>query len=112
MNPLTDSDYDLIFESLSYTREKFANYSGYPDEDFRRTQIGRVDAAIEHLRELQQGSSSGEAAQKGSGPARNGIARAARLLADAERIANSITDRTTKASALAAVAAVLAATSS
>ena len=37
---------------------------------------------------------------------------AARLLADAERIANSITDQTAKASALAAVAAVLAARSS
>jgi len=42
----------------------------------------------------------------------NGAVRAARLLADAERIANSITDETTKASALAAVAAVLAARSS
>ncbi|HZI72908.1 MAG TPA: hypothetical protein VFD73_02600, partial [Gemmatimonadales bacterium] len=40
----------------------------------------------------------------------NGAARAARLLADAERIANSITDETPKAWALSAVASTLAAT--
>ena len=47
---------------------------------------------------------------KGSGPARNDPARAARLLADAERIANSITDESSKASALSGIAKALAAT--
>ena len=52
----------------------------------------------------------GEVAQKGSEPARSDLARAARLLADAERIANSITDEYSKASALSGVAKALAAT--
>ena len=56
MNPLTGSDYELIFESLRYTREAFAKYDRYPSEDFRRTRIAAVDTAIEHLRLLQQGS--------------------------------------------------------
>jgi len=56
------------------------------------------------------GNALGKVAQKGLGPAGNDIARAARLLADAERIANSITDKPTKASALFDVAKALAAT--
>ena len=56
------------------------------------------------------GNAVGEVAQQDSGPARNDPARAARLLADAERIANSITDESSKASALSGVAEALAAT--
>jgi len=54
MNPLTGEDYELIFESLRYTKEAFANYDRYPDEDFRRSRIEAVETAIKHLRELQQ----------------------------------------------------------
>jgi TIR domain-containing protein len=56
------------------------------------------------------GNAVGEVAQQGSGPARNDPARAARLLTDAEHIANSIIDQPSKARALSAVAAALAAT--
>ena len=56
------------------------------------------------------GNALGKVAQKGLGPAGNDIARAARLLADAERIASSITDEFSKASALSGVAKVVAAT--
>jgi hypothetical protein len=56
------------------------------------------------------GNALGKVAQKGLGPAGNDIARAARLLADAERIASSITDEFSKASALSGVAKAVAAT--
>ncbi len=55
------------------------------------------------------GDAPGEETQKGSGPARNHLARAAGILADAERIARSITDEPTRASALSGIAATLAA---
>jgi hypothetical protein len=55
MNPLTGEDYELIFESLRYTKEAFTKYDGYPNADFRRSRIEAVDTAITHLRELQQG---------------------------------------------------------
>ena len=47
---------------------------------------------------------------KGLWPARNDLARAARLFTDAERIANSITNESSKAWALSGVAKALAAT--
>lgn len=53
-NPLTSEDYDLIFESLRYTKEKFRNYDRYPDEAFRRSRVEAVEVAIKHLRELRQ----------------------------------------------------------
>ena len=56
------------------------------------------------------GNAFSEVAQNGSGPAGNDPGRATRLLADAERIANSITDESSKASALSGVAKALAAT--
>jgi predicted SnoaL-like aldol condensation-catalyzing enzyme len=56
------------------------------------------------------GNPVGEVAQKGPGRARNDLARAARLLTDAEHIAYSITDEHSKASALSEVAEALAAT--
>jgi hypothetical protein len=54
MNALTGEDYELIFESLRRTKEAFMNYEGYPSPDFRRSRIEAVDAAITHLKELQQ----------------------------------------------------------
>lgn len=54
VNPLTDVDYDLIFESLRYTRDAFVRYDRYPSEDFRAMRIAAVDIAVEHLRLLQQ----------------------------------------------------------
>ena len=56
------------------------------------------------------GNALGKVAQKGLGPAGNDIARAARLLADAERIASSITVESWNAGALSDVAKAVAAT--
>jgi len=55
-------------------------------------------------------SAFSELAQNGSGHAGNDPSQATRLLTDAERIANSITDEVTKGSALIKVAEALAAT--
>ena len=55
MNPLTGEDYELIFESLGYAKQKFETYEGYQDEDFRRSRIKAVETAMKHLRELQEG---------------------------------------------------------
>jgi len=56
------------------------------------------------------GGASGEMAQKGSGAVRNDANRAARLLAEAERIASSLSDESQEASALSELARALAAT--
>lgn len=53
------------------------------------------------------GHTVGEATQRGSWAARNDVARATRLLADAERIARSLTDGYSKASALSRAAKAL-----
>jgi hypothetical protein len=55
MNPLTPSDFEIIFEALRNAKRAFTDYTQYPDEDFRRMQIERVDTAVKHLRELQEG---------------------------------------------------------
>jgi hypothetical protein len=54
MSSLTPSDFEIIFESLRYAKRAFTDHTQYPDEDFRRMQIERVDTAVEHLRELQK----------------------------------------------------------
>jgi len=56
------------------------------------------------------GDAISEVAQQDSEPARNGIARAAQLFTDAERIAHSITGEHPKALALSGIARELAAT--
>ena len=56
------------------------------------------------------GNTDGEGAHEGSETSRSDPRRAARLFADAERIANSITEQSAKASALSDIAAALAAT--
>src|SRR5271165_1155639 len=87
-----------------------------------RSDAGRLEAVIERVLAASgtvavsgapgarpAGNASGEVAQKDPGPARND---AARLFTDVERVANSITSESSKASALSAVAKALAATSS
>ncbi len=56
------------------------------------------------------GNAPAEVAQKGLGPARNDLDRAARLLADAERVAHSTWGKSSKVLALSKVAKALAAT--
>src|SRR5262249_35086855 len=56
------------------------------------------------------GGAVGQVTQQSPRPARNELARATRLLTDAERIAKSITDKYSKAKALREIAKALAAT--
>jgi hypothetical protein len=56
------------------------------------------------------GHTSHEASRKGSGSSRRDVLRAARHLADAERIASALTNENAKVSALSDVAQALAAT--
>ena len=92
-----------------------------------RSDAGRLVAAIERILAPAPGTAAalspvaahgvrsagsvlGEVAQTDSGPSRNDTNRVARLLTDAERIADSITGEYLKASALTDVAEALAAT--
>jgi hypothetical protein len=69
-----------------------------------------VSGALEAHGVWSAGTAVDEAAKKDSLPVRNNLGRAIRLHADAERIANSITDMILKAWALKRVAQALAAT--
>ena len=69
-----------------------------------------VPGALQAHGARSAGTAAGEAVQEGSRPARNDLGRAVRLFADAERIASSITDEVSKASALRDVALALAVT--
>lgn len=60
LTELTGSDIDLILESLSYTRQRFATYDRYPSEDFRQSRLADVDSTIAKVRHLRSGSSSQE----------------------------------------------------
>jgi TIR domain len=78
-----------------------------------RYDAGRVVTAIERIlaplvSAAVVSGSIGGVAQKSPGPGRNDPARATRLFADAERIANSVTDESGKALALNGVASALA----
>ena len=88
-----------------------------------RSDAGRLVAAIERVLAASVttavwaapgaravGDAAGEVAHKGSGLARTDVSRAAWFLADAERIANSITHAFPKAAALSGIATALAAT--
>ena len=91
-----------------------------------RSDAGRLVAAIERILAPASGGATaptapdphsvrpagkapGKVAQKGPGSSRNDLVRA-RLLADAERTANAITDKSLKVSALSRVAGAMAAT--
>jgi hypothetical protein len=70
-----------------------------------RSDTGRLITAIERI----MAPVAATVAPTGSGLVRNDLARAARLFADAERIANSIPDESRKVSVLSRVAQALAA---
>jgi hypothetical protein len=50
---LTDSQRSLIKESLQFTRAKFVDYRGYPDEAYRRERIAQVNETIKALRKTK-----------------------------------------------------------
>jgi len=51
MIELTKSEYEMIRDSVYYTKRTFENYEGYPSREFKLQRIREVDALIEKLRE-------------------------------------------------------------
>lgn len=48
-------DLDLILISLKDTKEKFENYTYYPDAEFKQSQLDRVTSTISKVRTLRNG---------------------------------------------------------
>ena len=47
---LTQQEYELIIQSLRYTRQAFENYMYYPSYEFKQSRIKEVDIIIEKIR--------------------------------------------------------------
>ena len=47
---MTQGEWEMIIESLRYTRKRFQEYIGYPDTRFRLGQIAAIDQALERAR--------------------------------------------------------------
>ncbi len=55
MKHLTKEDFNVILESLRYTKVKFEEYSGYPSSDFKARRIEEVIQIINKVRlELEE----------------------------------------------------------
>lgn len=50
MKHLTKEDFVVILESLKYSKKTFAEYDRYPDENFRKQQISKVEQAIKRAK--------------------------------------------------------------
>ena len=51
---LNDTDLAMILECLSYYKKNIEEYQGYPNEDFRRLQIQRVETVTHKVRSLRR----------------------------------------------------------
>jgi hypothetical protein len=51
---LTDEDWDLILESLGYTKKRFEEYDKYPTYDFKQEQIERVTQLISKIKSIKR----------------------------------------------------------
>ena len=49
---LTTEEWNLIRQSLLYTRKKFEEYESYPSEDYRQTRIAPVNDLIAKIDEM------------------------------------------------------------
>lgn len=49
---LSDEDWKMILDSLSYTRLKFEDYDKYPTEEYKRQRIQEVSDLISRIRKL------------------------------------------------------------
>jgi hypothetical protein len=55
VNLFTSEEWNLIFESLKYTKIRFEEYSAYPSEDFKRARVEEVNKLLEKIRKLTKG---------------------------------------------------------
>jgi hypothetical protein len=57
---LNGEDFELIVESLRYTKMAFEKYEGYPDNEFKRERLKLVDSVTKKVKalrdEMQKGS--------------------------------------------------------
>jgi hypothetical protein len=51
---LTRDDLELILESLSFGKERVTSYPHYPDEQFKRQQITRIERLMEKIRAMRR----------------------------------------------------------
>lgn len=54
-NQLTSSDFDVILESLKYSKMHIENYDKYPSYEYKQKQLERVNTAANKVKALQQG---------------------------------------------------------
>ena len=50
MSNLTFEDWNLILESLKYTKIRFEEYQGYPSPDFKKERVEGVSKLIEKIK--------------------------------------------------------------
>jgi hypothetical protein len=53
---LTKAEWDLILQSLEYTKQRFADYNGYPSAEYKRQQIAEVEATTAKVRAAKRGA--------------------------------------------------------
>ena len=53
---LTKSDWEMISESLKYTKLKFEEYQEYPSQEFKQKRIDEVVTVIAKVNEIKKES--------------------------------------------------------
>ncbi len=51
MKHLSKEDFNMIMESLRYTKQKFEEYNGYPDAAFKAKRVDEVVQVMNKVRE-------------------------------------------------------------
>lgn len=51
MKHLTKKDFAFILESLTYSKKTFQEYDRYPDENFRKQQVAKVDEVMSKVKQ-------------------------------------------------------------
>lgn len=51
MKHLTKEDFNVILESLKYTKKNFEEYTGYPSADFKAQRIETVNNVVNRIRQ-------------------------------------------------------------
>jgi len=54
MENLTKSDWEMISESLEYTKVKFEEYQKYPSQEFKQKRIDEVVKVIAKVKKLKK----------------------------------------------------------
>jgi hypothetical protein len=52
---LSGQDWQMILESLKYTKLRFEEYDKYPSYEYKQKRIAEVDELIEKIKSLKKG---------------------------------------------------------